>query len=289
MKQWQAAYHVIHRSDHSAWPLRWTGPLRSHHPESCVGPDTRPSTQHLLCFCALDQIRDDIVELPMSHIKQIQQTRQLGAKSTHLTDRSQGGRAHGPSKSGATQTMLRSLSTRAEAKHTDTGRAPPSQATLDVGSINILKRSLSKLRIRESPTKQNVVQPSRQPLQPASKIPQSKAPVPSARILGARPDRSAFVVHPLAPAKQNHTLHRDYSQKSNLPHQHHHQEERIERQEYVPTTNHLLSPSADQKSTEVRKKAMQLGIFKISEADLKERYQFLNEIGKLTNFSKLIS
>ncbi len=27
-------------------------------------------------------------------------------------------------------------------------------------------------------------------------------------------------------------------------------------------------------------KAMQLGIFKIAEADLKDRYKFLNEIGK---------
>ena len=45
----------------------------------------------------------------------------------------------------------------------------------------------------------------------------------------------------------------------------------------VPVKKH--SPAADKKMADVRLKAMQLGIFKINEPDLKERYQFLNEIG----------
>ncbi|SPO21802.1 related to CHK1 - Serine/threonine kinase [Ustilago trichophora] len=208
----------------------------------------------------------------MSHIKQTQQTRAPVVKSTQLTNQSQRrDQATVRAYNSSAQTLLRSVSTRADSKHTVTEQTAPKSA-LNVDSTNILKRSLSKLRIKDaSPNKQKSAQPSRQPLQPATKIPQ--ATVTAARVISTQPQHSAFVVHSLAPHhRQGHLLTNaarqvEYAEKSN------------EKQLQGPTAIYPFSPPGHKKTAEVRMKAMQLGIFKISEADLKERYQFLNEIG----------
>ena len=222
----------------------------------------------------------------MSQIKQSQQTRRPVVKSTQLTSRSQRSeKTNGWSQNGeAAQAKVPSMSTRLDAKHTVTGRTPAQSATLQVESTNLLKRSLSKLRIKESisPNKQkSAAQSKRQPLQPLSKIPQPTAPGSCTRILGTDVEQSAFVLHTLAPPRDQPPSSRPiHHLQSNTPRQRDDLDNRNASQPYAPTAIPSLSPIADKNPAEVRMKAMQLGIFKISEADLKERYQFLNEIGK---------
>lgn len=209
----------------------------------------------------------------MSHIKQTHQTRGPVIKSSQLTNQSQR-RDLGTVRAyhSSAQTVVRSVSTRADTKHTVTGKTTPKTA-LNVDSTNILKRSLSKLRIKDaSPNKQKSAQPKRQPLQPASKIPQATAT--AIHVIGTQPEHSAFVVHSLAPP------HRQDHLPTKATRQVQYAEKRNEQQLQGPTAILPFSPTGDKKTAEVRMKAMQLGIFKISEADLKERYQFLNEIGE---------
>ena len=222
----------------------------------------------------------------MSHIKQSQQTRNTITKSTQLTNRSQRRDQlelrplRDRSQADAVQTVVRSVSTRTDAKHTDIGKTTPKSArTLNIDSTNILKRSLSKLRLKDATSpdaRRTTAQSKRQPLQPTSRIPQATAPTSSTRIIGARPEQSAFVVHGLAPSgvKQAHTARQDHLHPNATR-----QQERNENQFNAPAAIQTLSPASPKDKAEVRMKAMQLGIFKISEDDLKERYQFLNEIG----------
>lgn len=181
--------------------------------------------------------------------------------------------------------MLRSVSTRNDAKHAEVGKAQQKRAVseLNVNSTSLLKRSLSKLRIKDaSPNRQKAPQSKRPPLSATSKIPQATAPAATtSRILGSRPDQSAFVLHSYTPltTKQMNARPHDGLELPSAERTKSHKD-RHGANLHVSTAFHQLSPKPDTKTTEVRMKAMQLGIFKISEADLKERYQFLNEIGK---------
>lgn len=203
----------------------------------------------------------------MSHIKQTQQTSvlrsQVNSRPQRRVDQSENrpighGRAH--VQTGVAQTNIRPVSTRTDNMHPLPKGAPPIS---EVETHSILKRSLSKLRIKDaiSPSKHNTVQAQakRGPLQPASKIPQAPAPS-TARIIGARPDQSAFVVHGLTPPRTRH-MHQNDTQQN------------------AQQKPHAVSPARDKNNADIRSKAMQLGIFKISETDLKDRFQFLEEIG----------
>ncbi|TKY85047.1 hypothetical protein EX895_006127 [Sporisorium graminicola] len=207
-------------------------------------------------------------------------------KSTQLTSRTPELQSH-PSQHGQPRTvdarrMLRSVSTRNDAKSNhDCTTQKRAVSDLTVSSGNILKRSLSKLRSKEaSPGRQKHVQPKRPPPLATSKIPQATAPATTSRILGTRPEQSAFILHNFMPLTAKHT---------NKPHYYDHQslsagtikphKDSYESNLFTSSAVHQLSPKPDTKTTEVRMKAMQLGVFKISEPDLKERYQFLNEIG----------
>nr|CDI52014.1 kinase-like protein [Melanopsichium pennsylvanicum 4] len=214
----------------------------------------------------------------MSHIKQTQQTRKPIVKSTQLTRQSQTQRRNQAQifhQTGSAQTNVRSVTTRTDAKHTDCNTGAPRSAD----SISLLKRSLSKLRIKDvSPSKSDTAQSKRQPQQLASKIPQATAPpASSARILSTRSEQSAFVVHSLAPFNAKQIRRRDAG--TNVTRQKAHMKEADLKHLHERSNAQQLSPVADKNMADIKMKAMQLGIFKISEADLKERYQFLNEIG----------
>ncbi|SJX61155.1 related to CHK1-Serine/threonine kinase [Sporisorium reilianum f. sp. reilianum] len=227
----------------------------------------------------------------MSHIKQSGQStlaRQPIIKSSQLTSRTPKLDSH-PKQNGHVSTvdahsMLRSVSTRNDAKHTEVCKPQTKRAVseLNVSSTNILKRSLSKLRIKDaSPARQKPPsQSKRPPLSATSKIPQATAPATTSRILGARPEQSAFVLHNFTPltTKQTNRQHHEELQLPPAAKTKSHQD-RHGVPLFASNAIHQLSPRPDTKTTEIRMKAMQLGIFKISEADLKDRYQFLNEIG----------
>lgn len=219
----------------------------------------------------------------MSHVKQTQQTRNNVVKSTQLTARTQRRDqldAHQTQHS-RPQNLGRAVSTWTDAKWSDMGKTTPKRAgnDADTESLGLLKRSLSKLRIKDATSpnsKQRSAQHKRQPLQPASKIPQATAPPSTTRYIASRPDRPAFVLHGLAPpsTKQIHASHHgQHDTKAAGQRQH-------DRHLQAPTAIQYISPARDRDTSEVRRKAMQLGIFKIGEAELKERYQFLNEIGE---------
>ncbi|CDW98184.1 hypothetical protein [Sporisorium scitamineum] len=220
----------------------------------------------------------------MSHIKQSGQTtmtRPPIVKSSQLTSRTPKSDLYSTQHPHTVDAhrMLRSVSTRNDTKYTESCKTQKRAVSdLNVTSSNILKRSLSKLRIKDaSPGRQKPPTSKRPPLSAASKIPQATAPMTTSRILGRRPDQSAFVLHSFTPhnskrtdISQYHDLHLPPTGRTKSHHD-----------QYAAghATIHQLSPKPDTKTTENRMKAMQLGIFKLSEADLKERYQFLNEIG----------
>ncbi|KAJ1039086.1 hypothetical protein NDA10_000970 [Ustilago hordei] len=232
----------------------------------------------------------------MSHIKQTQQTNNRVAKAPQLTSR--------PPRLGGTevrsrppaQIVSRSVSTRTDSKQA-AGTVSVIKSVsprLQPDSASILKRSLSKLRLKDaiSPSKQKPAQTQRDAqkqhsapgqraaLQPTSKIPQVSAPASSTRILGACAEQPGRINEALSPAyaTQTHLTRQDH-----LQYDANRQRVQLERRNdntlhpAVPVKKH--SPAADKKMADVRLKAMQLGIFKINEPDLKERYQFLNEIG----------
>lgn len=228
--------------------------------------------------------------MTMSHIKQTQQTNNRVAKAPQLTSRSP------RLDCTAAQIVSRSVSTRTDSKQA-AGTVSVIKSVsprLQPDSASILKRSLSKLRLKDaiSPSKQKLAQAQRdaqkqhsapgQPaaLQPTSKIPLASAPASSTRILGACAEQPGRVNETLSPAyaTQTHLTRQDH-----LQYDANRQRVQSERRNdntlhpAVPVKKH--SPAADKKMADVRLKAMQLGIFKISEPDLKERYQFLNEIG----------
>ncbi|GAC97191.1 likely protein kinase [Pseudozyma hubeiensis SY62] len=187
---------------------------------------------------------------------------------------------HGASEIGHARKIVRPVSMRKDAKHTETAVSQSKAAAtfLPEESNSILKRSLSKLRIKDglSPDRRKAeIQSRRQPLASASKIPQATAPTPNAHIITARSDKAAFVLHNVA---NSDTMCADKSRhKNGSPAENH--PDRSADHHYGFSGTHQLSPIAKTRSEEVKTKAMQLGIFKVSEADLKERYQFLNEIG----------
>lgn len=227
----------------------------------------------------------------MSHIKQSGQpmptrsgvkAHQLNAKPTssdlHLAqlDRSRPGDA---------QRVIRPVSTRNDAEPNHTGKTQPRGGVSHrIGdSTSLLKRSLSKLRLKDatSPNRQKPPQSTRQHLAPASKIPQATSPASCTRIISNHPDRSAFVLHSLGSpdTKQTSASQRIHLQPTS-PRQAEYHHDRYGTSPLGTTLIPKPSPLAANKAVDVRMKAMQLGIFKISEPDLKERYQFLNEIGK---------
>lgn len=222
----------------------------------------------------------------MSHVKQAGQNpvRKHITKSTQPASRlaklDLNASDHGASEIGHARRMVRPVSTRKDAKHTETADSLSRTAAsiLPEESSSILKRSLSKLRIKDgfSPDRRKAdVQSRRLPGVSASRIPQATAPSTNAHIITSRPDQASFVLHDVACPG---TVRSDKSRKKKeVPMQHH--SDRNASHHHRISGTHQPSSSAKTRSEEVKTKAMQLGIFKVSEADLKERYQFLNEIG----------
>lgn len=264
--------------------------LSTHHNHQQQNPDL--VVLALLCYWSDFTI--------MSHIKQTQQTNNKVAKASQTTNRiaKRDQTEVRSSIQSRSQTSARSVSTRTEVKQNGSTVSVIKSVSprLHPDSTNILRRSLSKLRIKEaiSPSKQKPSQAQREaqkersaqqqraPLQPISKIPQATAPNPSStRIIGGPrldkpvPTADTFVTsradQPNS-ARQD-LLHHNAIRQRDLP------ERRDERTSHFAALAKTQSPATDKKTADVRLKAMQLGIFKISEADLKERYQFLNEIG----------
>lgn len=184
---------------------------------------------------------------------------------------------------GPAPTASRSVSSRIDSKCIGTTKsihkalAPPSRLQ-PPQSTSILKRSLSKLRIRDptSPdSRHKSPQTNRSVQQVASKIPQATAPTSTfSRVIRGHPAQSAFVVHdlPLSQSKLQSNRPQQYASTAAAPPQ---------KLPQRASPSHSTTSSSPYKADEVRMKAMQLGIFKIAEADLKDRYKFLNEIGKL--------
>ncbi|GAK62976.1 kinase-like protein [Moesziomyces antarcticus] len=182
---------------------------------------------------------------------------------------------------GPAPTASRSVSSRIDSKCIGTTKsihralAPPSRLQ-PPQSTSILKRSLSKLRIRDptSPdSRHKSPQTNRSVQQVASKIPQATAPTSTfSRVIRGHPAQSAFVVHdlPLSQSKLQSNRPQQYASTAAAPPQ---------KLPQRASPSHSTTSSSPYKADEVRMKAMQLGIFKIAEADLKDRYKFLNEIG----------
>lgn len=212
-----------------------------------------------------------------------------GVKASQLSDQSANSVLHSVpldrSRPGDAQRVIRPVSTRNDAEPNHTGKTQPRGGVShrNGDSTSLLKRSLSKLRLNDatSPNRQKPPQATRQHLAPASRIPQATSPASCTRIISNHPDRSAFVFHSLGspdtkPTSASQRTHLQPTSSRQADHHH-------DRYGTSPPGSTLIpkpSPAAANKAAEVRMKAMQLGIFKISEPDLKERYQFLNEIGK---------
>lgn len=202
----------------------------------------------------------------MSHIKQTQQTSRSAGRSSALQGQparranAEHSVAQMRSEASTAASTIRSIPTRADQKHHDriakANIKEQNSSNPEVGSPNLLKRSLSKLRIKDafSPSSKQDTTSTRRPLQPASRIPQATVPAPSHRAIGSRFGRSP------AKAKNVH--------------------DRCAKKCPSPSPAHAQSPLRGKDVADIRFKAMQLGVFKITEADLKDRYQFLNEIGK---------
>ncbi|EST06321.2 Protein kinase domain protein [Kalmanozyma brasiliensis GHG001] len=188
-------------------------------------------------------------------------------------------------KAGHAQKHIRPLTTRNDAEPIRTGKTQPRGAVCNpIGdSTSLLKRSFSKLRIKDaiSPSRLKPPQATRQHLAPASKIPQATSPASHTHISSnRRPDPSAFVVPSFASPETKLTSTTQHKGlQPSTPRQADHPHDHYENVPLPTSVTHQSSPAADKKTTEIKMKAMQLGIFKISEEDLKERYQFLREVG----------
>lgn len=224
----------------------------------------------------------------MSHTKRTQLANKESKQSSHTSNRiavrehvdarpNVNGRSH----IGAAQTIARPVATRTGAKHTDYSKLPTS---IEIDSYNLLERSLSKLRSKGAiPTvaKEKVAQLKRRPLQPTSTVPQAAPSALPTRIFEGRSKEPAFVVHDIPSSRQDYETRQDQP----LPNGKSVRKaigERICSHLHGSVATRTTSPARDKDVAGIRMKAKQLGIFKISEADLKERYRFLNEIGKCT-------